>query len=655
MFNNDLKQILKQVFENIPDQVFIKDRDHRIIACNQATATTWSKNCPEEMLGMCDHDHFEKEVADRFRAIEDQVMESLEEMVNVEENYPLADGSEYWSLSTKVALRDSAGEVIGLIGINRDITERKKMEEELRKAREIAEQAMKAKSAFLANMSHEIRTPLNGVVGMSELLADTPLTDEQRDMVDTVILSSHSLLTIVNDILDLSKIEAGKMMLESEPFNLMDTVETAVDVVAPKAAEKNLELMQYFDDSVPGIVIGDAGRLKQILLNLLNNAIKFTPTGEILIEVRAQSLTPESYRIQFSVSDTGVGMSPEAMGRILKPFEQADNSITRKFGGTGLGLTICNRLISLMGGEMTIRSETNVGSEFKFFIVAKKAFDYDSPAVSSKLAILKNRRALVVDDNQTNLKILKLELERVGMDVELFSSGAEALERIESLQPFDLAILDFQMPEMDGCDLALALRKCPCFDQRPILVLSSMGRLAEERANAVNRWMNKPVKQVRLQNALIDLLTGYAEPTSSNIAPLWENLAETRPLRILLAEDNKMNQTVMLKTLSKLGYTADLAENGKEAAEMALANSYDVVLMDMEMPIMNGTAATKEIISKAKKDLCPKIIGFSAHAMAESRDEAINSGMSGYIRKPMQVKELIEELKQIEPISPADS
>lgn len=645
-FFGQSRHLLKTIFAHIPDQVFIKDINHRIVVCNQATADCWNASSPDDIIGKCDHDYFPKQMADEFAKREDRILTGNEKMINVEEEFIDRDGKVACSLSTKVPLRNLCGEVIGLVGINRNITERKEMELELREARETAEKAAQAKSIFLANMSHEIRTPLNAVVGMSGLLMDTPLNDEQRDFAETIITSSDALLSIVNDILDLSKIEAGKMELELTPFNLVQAVEKSVDVVAPKAAEKGLELMHYFCGEVPNIVIGDAARLRQVLLNLLSNSIKFTPRGEILVTIDGTSQGDQGYRINFSVSDTGIGMTPEDAQRVFNPFEQADSSITRKYGGTGLGLTICNKLVKMMGGEMTVHSERNVGSEFKFYIVAQRTDDSNSPDIPYDPERLKGRRVLVVDDNHTNLKILKHELEKVQMEPLLFDSGSAALGKLSELGSLDIAILDYTMPEMDGCTLSEELRKRPEFGSRPILVLSSSNRPCAERANTINRWMGKPIKERRLLEALAGLLGGSMEPViSGNTEEIHSDLALNFPHKILLAEDNKVNQKVTLKLLKKLGYEAELAENGQEAIDAALSTPYDLILMDIQMPGIDGIEATRIIRKKLGKSTDPSIVGLSAHALQESKDEALQAGMTNYLSKPVKMQELIRVLK----------
>ena len=638
--------LLSMLMKDITDNVYFKDAQSRFIQVNEACAA-WNGLTTDEMVGKTDFDLFSKEHAQPAYEDEQRILASGEPLVNVEEKETRPDGSITWVSSTKMPIRNPAGEIIGTFGISRDITAHKKLEQSLDDARKKAEQAVQAKSRFLANMSHEIRTPLNAMVGMSSLLADTELATGQRDFVDTIITSSEALLDIVNDILDLSKIEAGKLELESSPFNLIQAVEKTVDMIAPKALETGLEVMQYFSGSVPQTVVGDASRLRQVLLNLLSNAVKFTPQGEILVEVEGQPVDDGDYKITFLVSDTGIGMTPEEATRIFQPFEQADSSTTRKFGGTGLGLSICNKLVEMMGGGMTVQSEVGSGSKFKFFIIARQANDSVLPDVPFDPAILRNRRVLIVDDNETNLKILKHEVSQAGMQPMIFSSGPEALNALPSLEAFDIAVLDYIMPGMDGCSLSEKLRESEHFGSRPILILSSSGRPSSGSAHVVNRWLSKPVKERRLHEALASLLGGTSRPTATASKEMTETgrMAETFPHRILLVEDNKVNQKVTLKMLEKMGYDVDLAEDGRQAVDAVLANEYDMVLMDIQMPVMDGLEATRLLCEKLGDVQRPRIIGLSAHALKENREEAFAMGMNDYLSKPLKFEDLLEALK----------
>ena len=644
---NDNAFLLNTMMDKTSDIVYFKDAQSRFIKINEAFSRRTGKTA-EELIGKTDFDLFDEEHARKAFEDEERILQTGEPMINKEEKEVWADGRVTWVSTTKMPIVDEQGEVIGTFGTSRDITARKELEQQLREATAEAENAARAKSIFLANMSHEIRTPLNAVVGMSGLLMDTALTMEQQDFIETINTSSDALLTIVNNILDLSKIEAGRLDLEEEPFNLTKAVESSVDIVAPKATEKGLELMQYVAGDVPNVVVGDSARLRQVLLNLLSNSIKFTARGEVLLTVEGVAQDDNRYRLNFCVKDTGIGMTEDEVARIFQPFEQADASITRKYGGTGLGLAICNKLVEMMGGEIVVQSEVGVGSTFRFHIVVRRVPDDGSVKAVYETDVLKGCRALVVDDNETNLRILRYELAKCQMDAEVFSSPLEACEKVGSLGEFDIAILDYSMPDMDGCTLARRLRANPAFLNRPILVLSSSGRPQDESSLAVNLWISKPVKSHRLQQALAGLLGGTVvkrEPAVDEPEDI-HYLAEKHPLRILLAEDNRVNQKVTLKMLSTMGYQADLVENGQDAVNAASTHPYDLILMDVQMPVMDGLTATRAIIDHFKGKEAPVIVGLSAHALKESQDEAVLTGMTYYLSKPVRMNELATILKR---------
>lgn len=645
---NDASFLLETLMESVSDSIYFKDLESRFVMANHTSAKKHGKT-PNEIIGTTDFDTFTKEHAEKAFADEQEIIRTGKTFEGIEEMETWPDGSTTWASTTKMPIRNHSGEIIGTFGISRDITVRKKIEQELREARKQAEQAAHAKSIFLANMSHEIRTPLNAIVGMSELLADQPLEAEIQEYVDTINTSSEALLMIVNDILDLSKIEAGKLDLEMAPFNLAQTVEKSVDVVAKKALEKGLELMQYISGSVPDTLIGDAARLRQVLLNLLSNAIKFTPRGEILVEVSGTPVGEGKYQVDFLVSDTGVGMSPDEIERIFKPFEQADSSITRRFGGTGLGLSICNKLVEMMGGQITVQSEKDMGSTFKFFIVAQRSDQPQIPEPEYDPDVLRGKRILLVDDNQTNLTVMQKEVEQVGMVPVSYTSGADALAGLSAGKMFDIAILDYNMPDMDGSMLARAMREHEAFGAKPILIASSSGRPRSESAHIVNRWMSKPIKKRFLYEALTGLLGGEpskTEPSEINIVDIGK-MASMHPLRILLAEDNRVNQKVTLKMLEKMGYAPDLAEDGRQAVDALTSTDYDVILMDVQMPELDGMEATREIRKQVSDDKQPYIIGLSAHALPEHREEALKNGMDDYLNKPLKIAELVKALERL--------
>jgi PAS domain S-box-containing protein len=555
------------------------------------------------------------------------------------------NGGWKWVASrAKVVEQDPLGLPLRIVGTNVDIDSRKQTEFELAEAKSRAEAANVAKSAFLAHMSHELRTPLNAVIGLTSLLMRSELNEEQHEYVKTVQLSGEMLLTVINDILDLSKVESGELRLERHIFNLRKLVESAIDLAAPRAAEKQLELSYHVEPDVPVNVIGDVVRLRQVLLNLLNNAVKFTEGGEVVLTVRSSPhLDTEKCTIHFAVRDTGIGISPEQIRHIFHPFRQADSSTTRRYGGTGLGLTICDKLIRLMNGAIEVKSVPGKGSCFSFNIEAGAAVsDDDDESLQTDLPALRGKQVLVVDDNETNRCILEKHLRLWGATPVMASTGFEALVILENHSPFSLALLDMFMPGMDGLELARAIRERPAFYDLPLIMLtSSMGHDDEFRKIDFSAVLFKPLKPAVFCKTLINTFT---RPTGRNEAAREREKTsvedEARPLRILVAEDNRVNQRVCLLLLKKLGYSADLTVDGEEALHAVEKSAYDVVLMDVQMPKMDGLAATREICRRWPEGVRPYIIGVSAHALPEERARALDSGMNDYLAKPIHIDEL---------------
>ncbi|HEY6443800.1 MAG TPA: response regulator [Candidatus Acidoferrales bacterium] len=549
---------------------------------------------------------------------------------------------------------DENGSVSRIIGINIDITDRKQFQADLQRAKEDAEAANRAKSEFLANMSHEIRTPMNGIMGMTELVLDSELNEEQREYLATVKTSADSLLTVINDILDFSKIEAGKIDIESLDFNLHDTLETTLKTLALRAHEKGLELVCEIAPEVPESVRGDAARLRQVIVNLLGNAIKFTHDGEVALKVQLESKERNDCIVHFTVSDTGIGIAREKLGMIFDPFSQADSSTTRHYGGTGLGLTISTRLIEKMGGIVWVESEIGRGTQFHFTI---RLGAIDGPGIVigtiAPSEILRGVKVLIVDDNRTNRRILEGMLKRWDMKSTSVPSGEEALVQLSAAwgakEPFGLILMDMHMPEMDGFGLVERIRQRPELSTATIMMLTSAGHRGDgERCKelGVSAYLLKPIRQSELREAIARVL-GAREQTGAIPLVTRYSLADAHEpgasLQVLVAEDNAVNQLLVRRMLEKRGHRVTVVNNGREALAATEEGNYDLVLMDVQMPDMDGIEATLAIREKEKRrddGSHQAIVALTAHAMKGDEERCKAAGMDDYLTKPIRPQEL---------------
>ncbi len=569
-----------------------------------------------------------------------------------------ARGREIWVHSIGEPVRGSDGKIEALHGVFQDVDERHRAENLLAERNQQLESATKealayaqAKAEFLANMSHEIRTPLNAIIGMSDLLHDVVEEGPQREFVDTIRTGGDVLLALINDILDYSKIEAGKLEMEHSPVNLRECVESSLDLVAAQASRKNLDLLCQIDPEVPAFVLGDITRLRQILVNLVSNGVKFTTQGEVLVRVTMPAGSLDGEVIQISVRDTGMGIPKDRQHRLFRAFSQADSSTTRRFGGTGLGLAICQKLVAMMNGRIWLESSDDKGADFRFEIPLLRV-EGPLPEESSNAATtdLRGLRILVVDDNKTNRRILREQAADCGIQPSETGVPSEALSWIERGDQFDLAVLDVHMPEMDGYELAAKLRKHRTEKDLPIVMLTSMAESGEARKQlGIGAHLTKPVRKVALFEAISKVVDRRRNSQPDAPASKSATLADECPLEVLVAEDNPVNQRVIKLLLERLGYRPEFVGNGREALETVRQKSFDVILMDVQMPEMDGREASRAIRRLLSDTDRPRIIALTADAAEDDRRKCLEAGMDDYLSKPVRGAEIADALRRAYP------
>lgn len=623
--------MLKTVIESLPHSIFWKDRNLRYLGCNSNFAKEAGFAAQRDVIGRTDRQiSWLEGEAELFLEWDSQVRETQASVHQLVER----NAGKTFIEVRKMPMFDTKGQFMGILGIHEDVTEKEQA------ARALA--ANRAKSQFLANMSHEIRTPMNGVLGMAELLLGTSLDEHQRHLAETVFRSGESLLRVLNDILDFSKIEAGKLELDRIDFNLHDQIEQMLEILAGNAHRKGLEFICHIEKEVPARLKGDPGRLRQILTNLVGNAIKFTEAGEVMVRVSLVRELAGSVILGFAVRDTGIGIPIEAQAKIFEAFSQSDGSMSRKFGGTGLGLSISRQLCEMMGGEISLTSHPGTGSTFHFTVKLDKQDPGEAEQDRFRLDNLGKLRVLIVDDNATNRAVLRYQFDSWGIPNDSSEGALNALERLREAAgegyPYDIAILDMMMPGMDGVELAREIKSDPSISGTALIMLTSVGQygdIEQARRAGIETYLTKPVRQSQLYNAIVNT-SGGARDTS---ADGWgrQGAAQCNATPILLAEDNTVNQQVCTAMLEELGYNrVDVVCNGREALEALAVKKYGLVLLDCQMPEMDGYEAVKRLRTREAAKCCSRVpvVALTAHAMEGAREECLAAGMDDYLSKP---------------------
>jgi two-component system, sensor histidine kinase and response regulator len=665
--NEGLQQeryLLQTLMNYLPHNIYFKDAQSRFIRINNAMARYFGLQDPSDAIGKTDVNFFTDEHALQALADEQEIVRSGQGILDKEEKETWPDGRATWASSTKLPMFDDEGRIVGTFGISQDITAQKRVAEALRAAKDAAEAGSRAKSSFLANVSHEIRTPLNAVIGMTELVLKSQLTAQQREFLSTVRDSGEALLSVINDILDFSKIEAEKLILECEKFHLRESLGDTMKSFAIRAHQQGLELACRIHPDVPAWAVGDYHRLRQIIVNLVNNAIKFTNRGEVVLEVAPCESTEspgsagdqvgreDLVELHFTVSDTGIGIPAEKHATIFGMFEQADSSTTRRHGGTGLGLAIASRLVGLMGGRIWVHSEIGRGSQFHFTVCLGRADAEPGEVADTEPMCLHGMRALVVDDNATNRRILAEVLASWQMVPTCVENASKAIEHLRQAdlagEPLPLVITDAHMPDVDGFMLARQIREERQTGGPVIMMLTSGDRpndMGECERLGIGAYLLKPIKQSELLES-IQLALGFVGSRRAHPTPAEPRRVPGRGLRILLAEDSLVNQQLAVALLEGEGHTVTVANNGREAVTAVDSGAFDCVLMDVQMPEMDGLEATAIIRANERNTgRHLPIIAMTAHALKGDRERCLDAGMDGYTSKPIDAEELFAAIE----------
>ncbi|MFZ5832227.1 MAG: response regulator, partial [Planctomycetota bacterium] len=647
------RRLIQALMDNLPHNIYFKDSASRFIRVNKAMARYVGSADPAEAIGKTDFDYFTEEHARQAMDDEQEIIRTGKPIVDKEEKETWAEDRFSWVSTTKMPLVDDQGRIVGTFGISRDITEQKLAAEALRAAKEEAEAANRAKSVFLANMSHEIRTPLNGIIGMTELVLKSRLSPQQREFLMTVKDSGESLLSVINAILDFSKIEASKLVLSREPFDLRENLGDTMKAFAAQAYRRGLEIACHIHPDVPGMVVGDYDRLRQIVVNLVGNAIKFTDEGEVVVEVAVDSISEHDVALHFSICDTGIGIPEEKQAAIFEMFEQADNSMARRHGGTGLGLAIASRLVDLMGGSISVQSRVGEGSCFTFTVHLEPAAADMAAPPHPEPECIHGMRVLVVDDNATNQRILEETLRSWKTDPAIVGGAGEALLRLREAQrrgePYRLVLTDAHMPQVDGFQLTQKIKQDPELMSTVVMMLTSGAHFDDAsrcEELGIAAYLLKPIKQSELLEA-IELALGIcvADETS---AAAEAGASALGVLRVLLVEDSLVNQKLVVALLDEQGHQVTVANNGLEALTILESARFDLILMDVQMPEMDGLEATRAIraMERQRGGHVP-IVAMTAHALQGDRERCLEAGMDAYISKPLHAAQFFETVQTL--------